>query len=105
MAQLEYRIPARFGLCLVINILSIMPAVCQVHDYEGYYLRSSERLPVKWTPACRLDDYSEMEFQGVTHDNDNWYFTWTHNSDPAVGVLWKIPVSVPLDNCVLGKDL
>jgi len=64
--------------------------------YEGYYLRSANypSFGNLWTPA----PFGDGESQGVTHDDDNWYFTWTYNN---VGYLWKVPVDVPLDNNVL----
>jgi len=86
-------------LAFLINSLFIMNGFSQPNarnEYEAYYLRSANypSFGNLWTPA----PFGDGESQGVTHDDDNWYFTWTFNN---VGYLFKIPVDVPLDNNVL----
>jgi hypothetical protein len=88
------RMPILVALCLLVNMLSSVPTMGEQHEYEGYYLRSYRTYPTK-------ADLGDREIQGVTHDHDNWYFTWT-NKDPNIGFLSKIPLGVPLDDCVLG---
>ena len=60
-------------------------------QYEGYYLKT----------ATYPDDATNwwmnngVEVQGVTHDDDNWYFTLTTKGG-GNGILRRIPRSVPL---------
>ena len=77
----------------IINIAYIVFGYGQT-AYESYLLRSSTTWPVH-------EDLGDREIQGVTHDHDNWYFTWT-NKDPNIGYLSKIPLGVNLADCVLG---
>ena len=79
--------------CSVISIISTRRAICDGQSFEGYYLRSAT-YPIH-------ADLGDREIQGVTHDRDNWYFTWTNN-DPNIGYLSRVPLGIPLDNCVLG---
>jgi hypothetical protein len=83
-----------FMFILSINLLPIFVCKSQQSKYEEYYLRSNS-YPILWTPGSWFD---HPEIQGVTHDDNNWYFTWTYNE---VGYLWRVPVEVPLDNNVL----
>ena len=112
MKNSNSRLVIRIALCLFFNMLAVMSVLCQRHEYEGYYLRS-ENYPAfsrLWTPcgavtggplACRdwrigrIPGFADAEIQGVTHDNDNWYFTWTFDN---TGYLCKVPVGVPLEN-------
>src|SRR2546426_58592 len=113
MQERDNRLLTRVVLCLFINALAIMPAVCQRHEYEGYYLRSANfpSFANLWTPCgggplgCRFvgirtPGLGDGEVQGVTHDSDNWYFTWTFDTK---GYLWKSPVNIPLDDNVLAN--
>lgn len=98
MTRSRDRFVAGIAVFFVLLGVCTLPATAQRHEYEGYYLRSSETYPKLWSPIPYLD----RELQGVAHDAQNWYFTWTNN-DPNIGYLWKVPVDVPLDdNCILG---
>ncbi|MFN8303422.1 MAG: hypothetical protein U0U46_13095 [Saprospiraceae bacterium] len=84
----------------ILYILRIVPVVfsfssfCQnvpLDHYEGYYLKTGT-YPEDVNNWWMSNGY---EVQGVTHDDDNWYFTLT-DKDRDNGVLWRIPRSVPL---------
>lgn len=79
----------------LVNLVFALSALGQT-AYEGYYLRSANfpSFGSLWTPAPLGDG----ESQGVTHDDDNWYFTWTTGGN---GYLFRVPVEVPLNNSVL----
>jgi hypothetical protein len=67
------------------------------YAYEAYYHKISsypEDATNDWNPPG-------TEIQGVTHDNENWYFTNT-DYDGGNARLWKIPVYYALDQNTKG---
>ncbi|MBK6930616.1 MAG: hypothetical protein IPH12_06970 [Saprospirales bacterium] len=64
--------------------------------FEDYYLRSTNypSFGNLWT----LNGLEDGEAQGVTHDDNNWLFTWTFSN---TGYMFKVPVDIPINNNVL----
>lgn len=62
-------------------------------NFESYFLKNKNYPSYDnlWTP----DGLGDAEVEGVAHDDNNWFFTWTYNK---VGYLYKVPVDIPLDN-------
>ena len=89
----NYKVQGVWFLILLISSFYIVNGFGQTRKaYEGYY-RWTTSYPKMWD-----QDWwpSDRECQGVTHDNDNWYFTWTYKDEE--GWLWKTPVWVDLKN-------
>ncbi len=93
MIPYDNKIFQKASFFLLFSFLFILKSFGQLQEYEGYLLRSSN-----WPEHANLGD---REIQGVTHDQENWFFTWTNN-DPNIGFLSKIPLGTYLDTCVLG---
>lgn len=89
-----------FGVFIVfINSLFAAIGLSQSSSrqaYEAYYLKLNPY------PVSSTHDWhpNGTEIQGVTHDDANWYFTTT-DYDGGNARLWRIPVSVPLEQNVL----
>ncbi len=86
----------KYHTALIEIVLLFVPffLLSQNHSrksYEGYYLKY-ETYP---EDATNWWMYNGLEVQGVTHDDDNWYFTLTFKGG-GNGILRRIPRSVPL---------
>ena len=83
---------------VVLTLLFVCGASQQADagdKYEAYYLKLNsypEDATNDWNP-------NGTETQGVTHDEEYWYFTST-DTDRGNGHLWRIPVSVDLNQNV-----
>lgn len=64
--------------------------------FESYYLRTTN-FP-GFTNLWTLNGLEDGEAQGVTHDDGNWFFTWTYQN---IGYMFKVPVSIPISNELL----
>ena len=93
----------RNSLASIFRILVLLfickTCFCQIYRstlaYDSYFMKTGsypEDATHDWNPKG-------TESQGVTHDNDNWYFTST-DYDGGNAHLWRIPVSVPLNRNV-----
>ncbi len=80
---------------IMLNLVFIIKGVAQ-SPMEGYYLKTTNYpgFDNLWT----LNGLADGEVQGVTHDKDNWFFTWTYNN---IGYLIKLPVEEPINDNVL----
>ncbi len=83
---------------VLVTTLNVLPITCVIAQavMEGYYLRTRNypSFGNLWT----LNGLGDGEAQGVTHDDNNWFFTWTYNS---TGYLFRVPVEVAINNDLL----
>ncbi len=91
--------------CFVVSIFAQRPHTR--NSTPSYYLRSTNNPSYGHLWTLNYDDpqgcheghgLADGEAQGVAHDDDNWYFTWTCTN---TGYLFKVPVDVPINDDVM----
>jgi hypothetical protein len=98
MRLMTFKVHVEWFIIVLFNFPFYLNGLSQTRSaFEAYYLK------ICTYPKNATNDWNPngTESQGVTNDGSNWYFTTTDN-DGRNAHLWKIPVSIALDQNVQG---